>query len=194
MKSDAQIGGALHPLPPANTLKELEARLAEMDSERDAIQARIRVLRESAASVETDVARPVSSKTFPNLQHKVERLVVLHGGMGQKKRRAAWNVLQNTAASGAPRLVLATGRYLGEGFDDASLDTLLLAMPISWKGTVAQYAGRLHRLYAGKQAVVIYDFVDDSVPVLARMFERRKRGYASLGYSLVDPPVPAAVS
>ena len=66
MKSDAQIGGALHPLPPANTLKELEARLAEMDSERDAIQARIRVLRESAASVETDVARPVSSKTFPN--------------------------------------------------------------------------------------------------------------------------------
>lgn len=128
------------------------------------------------------------------LQHKVERLVVLHGGMGQKKRRAAWNVLQNTAASGAPRLVLATGRYLGEGFDDASLDTLLLAMPISWKGTVAQYAGRLHRLYAGKQAVVIYDFVDDSVPVLARMFERRKRGYASLGYSLVDPPVPAAVS
>jgi superfamily II DNA or RNA helicase len=128
------------------------------------------------------------------LQHKVERLVVLNGGMGQKKRRAAWDVLQTTAASGAPRLVLATGRYLGEGFDDASLDTLLLAMPILWKGTVAQYAGRLHRLYAGKQAVVIYDFVDDSVPVLARMFERRKRGYASLGYSLVDPPVPAAVS
>ena len=99
MKSDAQIGGALHPLPPANTLKELEARLAKMDSARDAIQARIRVLRESAASVETDVARPVSSKTFPNLQHKVERLVVLHGGMGQKKRRAAWDVLQTTAAS-----------------------------------------------------------------------------------------------
>lgn len=127
------------------------------------------------------------------LQHKVERLVVLHGGMGQKKRRAAWDVLQATTASGTPRLVLATGKYLGEGFDDARLDALLLAMPISWKGTVAQYAGRLHRLYTGKQAVVIYDFVDDLVPVLARMFERRKRGYASLGYSIAESPVPDSV-
>jgi superfamily II DNA or RNA helicase len=127
------------------------------------------------------------------LQDKVERLVVLHGGMGLKKRREAWDILQSTAISGAPRLVLATGKYLGEGFDDARLDALLLAMPISWKGTVAQYAGRLHRLYAGKQAVVIYDFVDNSVPVLVRMFERRKRGYASLGYSVVDPAAPNIV-
>jgi len=113
--------------------------------------------------------------------------------MGVKLRRAAWAALQTTAVAGTPRLVLATGKYLGEGFDDARLDTLLLAMPISWKGTVAQYAGRLHRISAGKQAVVIYDFLDDSVPELVRMFERRKRGYASLGYSIEDPICPPPV-
>jgi len=104
--------------------------------------------------------------------------------MGIKKRRAAWETLKATAESGAPRLVLATGKYLGEGFDDARLDTLLLAMPVSWKGTVAQYAGRLHRLFVDKQAVTIYDFLDDSVPVLARMFERHKKGYAAIGYQV----------
>ena len=118
------------------------------------------------------------------LADKADCLVVLHGGMGLKKQRAAWEKLKATAESGAPRLVLATGKYLGEGFDDARLDTLLLAMPVSWKGTVAQYAGRLHRLFVDKQAVTIYDFVDDSVPVLARMFERRKKGYEAIGYTM----------
>lgn len=124
------------------------------------------------------------------LQGKVDQLVVLHGGMGVKKRRAAWDVLQSSTLSGTPRMVLATGKYLGEGFDDARLDTLLLAMPVSWKGTLAQYAGRLHRLFDGKQVVIIYDFVDDSPPVLLRMFEKRKKGYASLGYSVVEPSAP----
>ena len=118
------------------------------------------------------------------LADKADCLIVLHGGMGAKQRRAAWGTLKATAESGEPRLVLATGKYLGEGFDDARLDTLLLAMPVSWKGTVAQYAGRLHRLFADKQAVIIYDFLDDSVPVLARMFERRKKGYAAIGYTV----------
>jgi len=118
------------------------------------------------------------------LSEKVDCLIVLHGGMGVKQRRAAWEALKETAESGAPRLVLATGKYLGEGFDDARLDTLLLAMPVSWKGTVAQYAGRLHRLFADKRTVMIYDFLDDSVPVLGRMFERRKKGYAAIGYTV----------
>ena len=120
------------------------------------------------------------------LGDKADCLIVLHGGMGVRQRRAAWEALKETAESGAPRLVLATGKYLGEGFDDARLDTLLLAMPVSWKGTVAQYAGRLHRLFADKQVVTIYDFLDDSVPVLARMFERRKKGYAAIGYTIPD--------
>ena len=114
---------------------------------------------------------------------RVENLVVLHGGMGVKARRAKNQVLVETAESGASRLVIATGKYLGEGFDDARLDTLLLAMPVSWRGTIAQYAGRLHRLAAGKREVIIYDFLDESVPVLKRMFERRCKGYGAIGYS-----------
>ena len=81
------------------------------------------------------------------------------------------------------RLVLATGRYIGEGFDDSRLDTLFLALPVSWKGTLVQYTGRLHRLHPGKTEVRIYDYVDSQVPMLARMFERRLRSYRAIGYS-----------
>ena len=81
-----------------------------------------------------------------------------------------------------PRLLLATGRYAGEGFDDARLDTLFLALPIAWRGTLVQYAGRLHRQHAGKSEVRIYDYVDRSVPVLERMFQKRLRGYRAIGY------------
>jgi superfamily II DNA or RNA helicase len=80
------------------------------------------------------------------------------------------------------RLLIATGRYLGEGFDDARLDTLFLTLPVSWRGTVAQYAGRLHRNYEQKSEVIIYDYVDDNVPVLAGMFVKRKKGYKAIGY------------
>ena len=84
------------------------------------------------------------------------------------------------------RVIVATGRYLGEGFDDARLDTLFLALPVSWKGTLLQYAGRLHRLYDQKKEVIIYDYADLKVPMLARMFDRRRRGYKSMGYSLEE--------
>ena len=84
------------------------------------------------------------------------------------------------------RLVLATGRYAGEGFDDARLDTLFLAMPVSWRGTLAQYTGRLHRLHSGKTDVQIFDYVDREVPMLLRMFEKRLRAYRALGYARGD--------
>src|SRR5262249_52583087 len=74
---------------------------------------------------------------------------------------------------GEERLILATGRYIGEGFDDARLDTLFLALPVSWKGTVVQYTGRLHRLHPAKTEVRIFDYVDREVPMLLRMFEKR---------------------
>ena len=80
--------------------------------------------------------------------------------------------------------MLATGRYLGEGFDDSRLDTLFLVMPISWTGTLAQYVGRLHRDHDGKQEVVVYDYVDRAVSVLARMAAKREKGYKALGYAL----------
>ncbi|TFH26026.1 MAG: hypothetical protein E4H00_11130 [Myxococcales bacterium] len=80
------------------------------------------------------------------------------------------------------RLILATGRYIGEGFDDARLDTLFLALPVSWKGTLIQYAGRLHRSLPGKNDVRIFDYVDRDVPMLALMFAKRIRGYRAMGY------------
>ena len=87
------------------------------------------------------------------------------------------------------RLVLATGRYIGEGFDDARLDTLFLALPVSWKGTLVQYTGRLHRLHPGKTEVRIFDYVDREVPMLLRMFEKRLRGYRAIGYARGEAPL-----
>ena len=87
---------------------------------------------------------------------------------------------------GAECVLLATGRYIGEGFDDSRLDTLFLAMPVSWKGTLVQYAGRLHRLYEGKREVRIYDYVDQNVPILTRMYEKRLKGYRTMGYTIVQ--------
>jgi superfamily II DNA or RNA helicase len=117
-------------------------------------------------------------------------LVVLQGGATAKTRR---DVMGRLAAIPADeeRLLLATGRYIGEGFDDARLDTLFLAMPVSWKGTLVQYTGRLHRLAPGKTEVRIYDYVDRTVPLLARMFEKRLRGYRAIGYR--SSPAPAAL-
>ena len=84
------------------------------------------------------------------------------------------------------RVIVATGRYLGEGFDDQGLDTLFLTMPIAWKGTLAQYASRLHRLHDPKREVVIYDYVDRDVPVLARMAAKRTAGYSAIGYMIAQ--------
>jgi len=82
------------------------------------------------------------------------------------------------------RLILATGKYLGEGFDDARLDTLFLSLPISWKGTLAQYAGRLHRLHNDKKEVLIFDYADLDIPVTQRMYQRRCTGYKAIGYEI----------
>jgi len=110
--------------------------------------------------------------------------------MTPTERRAAFATLA-AIPDDEPRLVLATGRYIGEGFDDARLDTLFLAMPVSWKGTLVQYTGRLHRLYPGKTEVRIYDYVDREVPMLHRMFEKRLRGYRAIGYARDSMPVGA---
>ena len=111
----------------------------------------------------------------------VRHLVVCHGGMGARQRRAMEEQLA-TIPEDEERVVLATGRYVGEGFDDARLDTLFLTMPIAWRGTVTQYAGRLHRRHGGKREVRIYDYVDRDIPVLARMYEKRRRAYRAMGY------------
>jgi superfamily II DNA or RNA helicase len=111
----------------------------------------------------------------------VRNLVVLRGGMSAAERRSAEAVLR--VPGDQERLVVATGRYVGEGFDDARLDTLFLTMPISWRGTLAQYIGRLHRQLDGKSDVLVVDYVDEAVPVLARMAAKRRAGYRGLGYT-----------
>jgi superfamily II DNA or RNA helicase len=111
----------------------------------------------------------------------VRNIVVLRGGRSPKARNEIQEQLESIPAD-EERLLLATGRYIGEGFDDARLDTLFLALPVSWKGTLIQYAGRLHRLHPGKEEVRFVDYVDVKVPMLARMFEKRRRGYRAMGY------------
>ena len=114
-------------------------------------------------------------------------VAVLKGGMGRRAERQVRNALAGERANGSTVLV-ATGPYIGEGFDDAPLDTLFLAMPVAWKGTLAQYVGRLHRLSPGKQEVRVFDYVDRGVPMLARMFAKRQRGYRSMGYEPGELP------
>jgi len=113
----------------------------------------------------------------------VPNVIVLRGGMGQKQRRLLSERI-TSIPDDEERIILATGRYLGEGFDDARLDTLFLALPVSWRGTLTQYAGRLHRMHDMKKEVVIYDYADRDVPMLARMYERRSRGYRAIGYEI----------
>ena len=88
-----------------------------------------------------------------------------------------------------PLVIVATGRYVGEGFDYPRLDTLFLVSPVSWKGIVAQYAGRLHREYQGKTDVRIYDYIDIHLPLCDRMYRRRLKGYAAIGYQLLEKGV-----
>ena len=121
------------------------------------------------------------------LAEKVTSPFVLHGRMS-KKQRATMIVELDGLPPDAPRVLLATGKLVGEGFDHPALDTLVLAMPISWKGTLQQYAGRLHREHATKTDVRIIDFVDTGHPALMRMWEKRRRGYKAMGYRLNVAP------
>ena len=118
---------------------------------------------------------------------KVENVFVLKGDMGKKQRRSIAEAIA-AVPEDAPRVILATGSYIGEGFDDARLDTLFLAMPIPWKGTLQQYVGRLHRLHDAKRVVRVYDYVDSNVPMLARMYARRLKGYSAIGYRISNIP------
>ncbi|MDW5444547.1 TOTE conflict system archaeo-eukaryotic primase domain-containing protein [Polaromonas sp. SM01] len=108
---------------------------------------------------------------------------VLHGRMS-KKQRAAQVTALDALPPDAPRVLLSTGKLVGEGFDHPPLDTLVLAMPVSWKGTLQQYAGRLHREHASKTDVRIIDFVDTGHPALLRMWDKRQRGYRAMGYRM----------
>ncbi|MBI3986391.1 MAG: DUF559 domain-containing protein [Lentisphaerae bacterium] len=130
----------------------------------------------------TDHLQELAKQLAPAIRH----LVILQGGMGRKKLKDVLARLVSIPED-EERVLLATGRYLGEGFDDARLDTLFLTLPVSWRGTIAQYAGRLHRLHDRKREVRIYDYADLNDPMLAKMFDRRCRGYEAVGYRILLP-------
>lgn len=115
------------------------------------------------------------------LANEIPEPFVLHGRMS-KKQRATLITALDALPPDAPRVLLATGKLVGEGFDHPPLDTLVLAMPVSWKGTLQQYAGRLHREHTSKTDVRIIDFVDTGHPALLRMWDKRQHGYRAMGY------------
>ena len=120
---------------------------------------------------------------------------MLLGGQTGAKQREQLQALKDAPAD-VPLIVCATGKYIGEGFDDSRLDTLFLTMPISWQGTLAQYVGRLHRLHAGKREVRVYDYIDNHAAMLEKMYQKRLKGYASIGYTVAagqDAPLDSDI-
>ena len=125
-------------------------------------------------------------EVLAKLLSAVPNLIVLHGGQSKRDLKGALTRVSENPGDGQ-RVILATGKLVGEGFDDPRLDTLFLVLPISWRGTVAQYVGRLHRLHEDKREVRVYDYADLNVPMLSRMFDKRCRGYEALGYAILLP-------
>jgi superfamily II DNA or RNA helicase len=196
-KSEAQKRAFAHKLIVRNTQFELPPNLhaKEKLAISDLYAALMDNIQRNAMILE-DVMEAISDGRFPVLlterrehleyfakllQDRIDNLIIFKGGMGKKQLADAQEKL-NSISEEKSNLILATGRYLGEGFDHSRLDTLFLALPISWKGTIAQYAGRLHRDHHSKSKVVIYDYADMNVPMLAKMYERRLRGYKAIGY------------
>lgn len=195
-KSQAAESGIHHRARERHTRFRLPEALAM--AERPSMPAIYAALAEDEARndlIFDDVLKSLEAKRSPivlterkdHLEHLHQRfsrfaknIVVLRGGMSAKDRKAAHAALN--VDDDEERLILATGRYIGEGFDDARLDTLFLTMPIAWKGTLAQYVGRLHRRHDEKKDVLVVDYVDSSVPVLSRMAAKRRTGYRALGY------------
>lgn len=123
---------------------------------------------------------------FQLLTPHIKHVIVLRGGMSSKKIKTAISQTKEVPEN-EERVLLATGKFIGEGFDDARLDTLFLTLPVSWRGTIAQYVGRLHRLHDLKKEVQVYDYADLNVPMLERMFNRRCRAYEAVGYKIFLP-------
>jgi superfamily II DNA or RNA helicase len=172
--------------PDAISIQELYGLLARDTARNDMIFNDVLLALEARRSPVVITERKDHLHTIAERLTKfAKNVIVLKGGMGAKQRHQVTAALQSVA-DGEERVIVATGRYLGEGFDDARLDTLFLTMPISWRGTLAQYAGRLHRFHAAKREVIIHDYVDVHEPLLARMATRREAGYRNLGYEVID--------
>jgi superfamily II DNA or RNA helicase/very-short-patch-repair endonuclease len=185
---------------------DLRVQFRELYDELVSDESRTRLICEEIVQAVREHRSPIAlterndhlDRMTEQLSSKVQHVVVLRGGMGRRgieKTRAQLAAIPDHEE----RLLLATGPYVGEGFDDARLDTLFLTLPVSWRGRIAQYVGRLHRLHEGKREVRVYDYADLNVPMLSRMFDRRCRGYEAVGYTIelpanAVPGWPASVS
>jgi superfamily II DNA or RNA helicase len=132
----------------------------------------------------------VLTQRTDHIERLVQRLrvlgqhpLVLRGGLGTKARAAVADAIAGRQ-DGEGIVLVATGSYLGEGFDWSELDTLFLAFPIAFKGRVVQYVGRLLRAHEGKHHVELHDYVDTQIPVLHRMHHKRLPAYRTLGFDL----------
>jgi len=175
-------------LPPETGIQDVFRHLANDQARTDAIADEVREVYQQGRKVLVLTERTEHIDAILSaLGGQVPAPYVLHGRMSKKQRAAIISELDELPPE-APRILLATGKLVGEGFDHPALDTLVLAMPISWVGTLQQYAGRLHREHATKTDVRIIDFVDTGHPALLRMWDKRQRGYRAMGYRIVEQP------
>lgn len=176
------------------TIQELYSKLIANDTRnRFIVKDVISVLNEGRSPLVLTERREHAAVLAELMKDACANVLLLTGGDGQKIKREKLEELKAIPPD-EPLIVFATGKYIGEGFDEPRLDTLFLTMPIAWKGTLAQYAGRLHRHFTGKCEVRIYDYVDIHVKVLERMYQKRLHGYAELGYQAKAGEVSAQTS
>ena len=171
-------------LPAARKIQDIYAGIIGNEARTNQIISdAVRLIAEGRTPLLLTERKEHAMRLAEELHGKAEHIFLLLGSGKQKEKREKLAALR-VVPTGESLAVVATGKYIGEGFDEPRLDTILLTMPISWKGTLAQYAGRLHRNYEGKQEVRIYDYVDVHIPALERMYHKRLRGYPELGYSV----------
>ena len=171
-------------LPDANGIQDIYTGVMKNHNRNELLVSdTLKLVQEGRSPILLTERKEHAALLASHLSGKVRNVFLLIGSEKQKDKREKLTALQNVPDD-EDVVVVATGKYIGEGFDSPRLDTLLLAMPISWKGTLAQYAGRLHRNYKGKMEVRIYDYVDIHVPTLERMYHKRLKGYAELGYQV----------
>jgi len=173
-------------LPPEAGIQDVFRNLANDQARTQAIAAEVQTAYSQGRKVLVLTERTEHLDAMrAALVGKVPLTFVLHGRI-PRKQRAALIAEFDALPPDAPRVLLSTGKLVGEGFDHPALDTLVLAMPVSWKGTLQQYAGRLHREHASKTNVRIVDFVDTGHPALLRMWDKRQRGYRAMGYRIKE--------
>ena len=171
-------------IPPNASIQEV-IRLLSVDADRNA-----RIVADATTALKNGRKVLLLTKRTEHLDllhaqlaHVEFPCFMLHGRMKTKERQAIIKALAELPHD-APHILLASAQLVGEGFDHAPLDTLILTLPISWTGTLQQYAGRLHRDHADKSDILIYDYVEQDHPQLYRMWEKRQRGYRAMGYQV----------